>query len=652
VRTVNNTRLVFTKSVLWFILGVASIVAVVRFVRGLGPVTALTDTTPWGLWIGFDVVGGVALAAGGFVLAAAVHILHLERYHVLVRPAILTAFLGYLAVVFGLLADLGRPWNIWRMTFWWQPDSPLFEVGWCVMLYLTVLILEFAPVVFEGLRWNRALTFMRRITLLLVVAGIGLSTLHQSSLGTLFLLIGHRMHPLWYTPIIPLLFLVSAIGLGLCMVATESLVSSWLFRREAEWPVLRGLTRAAAVVLSLYLVLRLGDLIWRGNLAHMLDGTWASALFIVEIAVSALAPVLLFTLPGAAKRPRVLASGAALGVFGFVLHRINVAGLAHVSVTGDPYFPALTELSISLGVVSFMALVFLFFVEHFPVWEEQPDTETHFAPPLLDPVSHTFFGGPWFSRWQMGGLAWVVGVVCGLILLETTTGDGARPRPEPVRAARNVFAERVANPTGLGYRLQQVPTARLAAAEAEADVQPVLLIDANRDGRLVLFAHRAHQEREGGLQSCATCHHRNLRMDEGTPCSTCHLEMYRVTDTFDHAPHVGELGGNHACERCHDAAQPKSRSTAASCESVGCHAAETSQQARIQKTGNFPPGMAPGYREALHGLCIHCHQSHEAEQAVAEPYLSRCAWCHEAKASEPVEGGPGESASIVAARLD
>ena len=626
--TANNPRLIVTKAVLWFLVGVASMVAAVRFLRGMGPVTALTDTTPWGLWIGFDVLGGVALAAGGFVIAAAVHIFHLHRYEVLVRPAILTAFLGYVAVVLGLLADLGRPWNIWRMTFWWQPTSPLFEVGWCVMLYLTVLMLEFAPVAFEGLGWGRPLRLLRRFTLALVIAGIGLSTLHQSSLGTLFLLAGHRMHPLWYSPSLPLLFLVSAIGLGLCMVTVESLASSWLYRREGEWDVLLGVTRAAAVVLGLYLTLRVGDLAYRGRLGHLLDGGWASALFLLEISLSAVVPLLLFTLPRVRDRRRALAAGAVMGVMGFVLHRVDVGGLAHLSVTGDPYVPALTELAISLGVVASMGLVFLFLGERLPVWEHGPDIQAHFAPPLLDPLTRTYFGGLWFGRAQLAGLAFVAGVVSGLVLLETTTADGARPEPRPVRPARTVLAAPLSNPAGSGRRLVQLAADAAAPSGRDTAAWSVLRIDGDQAGEAVLFSHRAHQDRLGGVGSCDRCHHRNLRGDQGTPCATCHSDMYRVTDTFGHRPHVVSLGGNRSCRSCHPADQAKSRATATSCDAAGCHGTETSGQAAIERTGRHGAGMAPGYRTAMHGLCIHCHQAQERAEHAAEPYLSRCTWCH------------------------
>ena len=255
------------KFILWLVAGLAAAVAAARFTQGLGATTNLSDATPWGLWVGFDVMGGVALAAGGFIMTAAVYIFRLERLHGVVRPAVLTAFLGYVAVAVGLLFDLGLPWNIWHMIVFWNPHSPLFEVGWCVMLYLTVLTLEFFPVPAEEFS---ALAKVRRILikvrLPLVIAGIGLSTLHQSSLGSLFLIMPYRLHPLWYSPILPLLFLVSAIALGMMMVTFESHFTAWLYRRKPETEALAPLGGAARWVLLLYLAIRFGDLAIRGQL--------------------------------------------------------------------------------------------------------------------------------------------------------------------------------------------------------------------------------------------------------------------------------------------------------------------------------------------------------------------------------------------------
>jgi Ni/Fe-hydrogenase subunit HybB-like protein len=608
------------------------------------------------LWIGFDVLSGVALAAGGFVIAATVYIFHLERFHGLVRPAVLTAFLGYVAVALGLLADLGRPWNIWRMIFFWQPESPLFEVGWCVMLYLTVLALEFAPVVFEGLHWMRPLRIMHHITLALVIAGIGLSTLHQSSLGTLFLLAQDRMHPLWYSPILPLLFFVSAVGLGLMMVATESTVTSWLYHREGEWPILQGLCRAASIVLLLYFVLRIGDLAVRGQLVHFLESGWLSLLFVVEMSLSVVIPIVLFTLPGTRRARWAITVGSFSGVAGFVLHRADVGGITHMAATGQLYIPALTEILISVGLVSAMALVFLFVVERFPVWEEQPPLPGHFTPPLTDPVTGTYFGGQWFGRAQLSGIAWVVGVVLGVTVLEITTQGGELPNEVAVRAPRAVAALRIDNDGMSTSRL-----VLLEAVEISPDLPDALttgfLIDGDRQGRAVLFDHDEHRRRLGGQASCGRCHHRNLRLDRGTSCTVCHSDMYRCTDTFDHQSHVSVLGANGSCRRCHaDPAVGKTRATSTPC--LECHASEItncfaeerrpwSSQGRAstsQCSGchDFDPattgqddswhrqrcGVAPGYRLAMHRLCIDCHRAEELKAGTEQPYLSRCSCCH------------------------
>jgi Ni/Fe-hydrogenase subunit HybB-like protein len=662
VTTVYNTRVIITKAVLWLLVGAATAVAVSRYVRGLGATTALTDATPWGLWIGFDVLSGVALAAGGFVIAATVYIFHLDRYHGLVRPAVLTAFLGYVAVALGLLADLGRPWNIWRMIIFWQPESPLFEVGWCVMLYLTVLALEFVPVIFEGLHWMRPLRIMRHLTLVLVIAGIGLSTLHQSSLGTLFLLAQDRMHPLWYSPILPLLFFVSAVGLGLMMVATESTVTSWLYHREGEWPILRGLTRAASIVLLVYCALRIGDLAVRGQLGHLLESGWLSFLFIVELGLSVVIPIVLFTLPWTRGTRWAVTVGSFSGVAGFVLHRADVGGITHMAVTGQLYLPALTEILISVGLVSAMALVFLFFVERFPVWEEQPPLPEHFTPPITDPVTGTYFGGQWFGRAQLAGAAWVLGVVLGVAVLETTTHGGELPNEVAVRAPRAVAALRIEEDGKPSSRLVLLEMAEVAADFPEG-LTTGLLIDGDRQGRAVLFDHDGHQQRLGGEASCGRCHHRNLPLDRGTPCTVCHSDMYRCTDIFDHQEHVATLGANESCQRCHrDPAVGKARATATPClechasdiidcfteerhpcvshshvgdtDCSGCHDFDPAATVRDDTWHRQRCGVAPGYRLAMHRLCIDCHCVEESEAGAQQPYLSRCSCCHGHSGSE------------------
>jgi Ni/Fe-hydrogenase subunit HybB-like protein len=651
INTATNMRLIVAKAVLWFLLGIAAVVAVVRYAVGLGATTALTDTTPWGMWIGFDVMAGVALAAGGFVIAATVYIFGRDRYHHISRPAILTAFLGYLAVICGLLVDLGRPWNIWRMIVNWNPHSPLFEVGVCVMLYTTVLALEFAPVVLERFPWARTtVKILRKLTLPIVIVGIALSTLHQSSLGTLFLLQEGRMHPLWFTPILPALFLISAIGLGLGMVTFEGLVTSWLYKRQAEWSQFRGLTRAAAIVLSIYLAARLIDLAVRGNLGYAFDGSWWSILFWIEITMSAVAPILLFSLPHSRGRPWAISWGAVLIVAGFILHRADVGGISHMAVTGEAYVPALSELAISLGVVSLMAVIFLFFVEHLHVWEEKPAAGGTFTKPAFDPLTSMFIGSPWFGGGQRATLAWIVGAVCGLILMEGTLAWRAEPTASPLQPPRTVQATATAIGQTSGHLF------RLASADGQSlvqgqEVQKALLIDSGGAGRFVLFPHGAHQKRLGEESSCNQCHHRNVPLDNGTSCVRCHQDMYRTTDTFNHARHVKAHGQEQSCAVCHpDPRAVKDRFGSKACDS--CHQPIGQSVAFRTMSPDLVPGMAPGYMTAMHGMCIACHQRTELEASREEPYLTLCTTCHRGEFADEIElrRGTGWPAAAMVSR--
>src|SRR5512140_1542630 len=204
-------KLTFWRAVLIVILIVAAYATFVRFFYGLGASTNLSDEFPWGIWIGFDVLCGVMLAAGGFTLMAAIHIFNIKRFRPVVRPAVLTAFLGYLLVCGALMFDLGKPYNIWHPIIMWNPHSVMFEVGWCVMLYTTVLALEFSPLVFERFGWKVPLRIVRRIYVPLVILGVLLSTMHQSSLGSLFLILPGKVHPLWYSAILPVQFFISAL---------------------------------------------------------------------------------------------------------------------------------------------------------------------------------------------------------------------------------------------------------------------------------------------------------------------------------------------------------------------------------------------------------------------------------------------------------
>src|SRR5215469_1878260 len=265
-----------------------------RIFYGLGGSTHLSDKFPWGIWIGFDILCGVGLAAGGFTLVATVHIFNLEKYKPILRPAILTAFLGYVLVVVGLLYDLGRPDRLWHPLVMWNPHSVMFEVAWCVTLYTTVLFLEFLPVVFERFGLHKPLEWVHRISVPLMILGVLLSTLHQSSLGSLFLIVPEKMYPLWYSPTLPAQFYVSAIGVGLAMTIFESWHSSRAFGRALELPLLASMGRVLAVLLAAYLWLRFLDLAHRHVFGLLLRNRMETWLFLLEIALMAVPTVLLF----------------------------------------------------------------------------------------------------------------------------------------------------------------------------------------------------------------------------------------------------------------------------------------------------------------------------------------------------------------------
>jgi Ni/Fe-hydrogenase subunit HybB-like protein len=360
------------QGIFWLLVAAGAYAAFLRFSRGLGAATHLSDQFPWGLWIGFDVLCGVGLAAGGFTLAAIVHVFNIERYRPILRPAILTAFLGYLLVIVALLFDLGRPYRIWHPLIMWNPHSVMFEVAWCVTLYTTVLALEFAPTIFQRLGWIGPLRWMRIVSIPLVIAGVILSTLHQSSLGSLYLIVPNKLHPLWYTPILPLLFFVSAICVGFAMTIFESWHSSRAFGKELESGLLASMARVLAVLLLVYLILRFLDLSQRGALPRLAEPSGEARFFFLEIAFWVVAAVLLF-LPAVRARAGALYAASLLVIFGFVTNRLNVSVTGMEAGSGVRYVPKWTEVAVTLAIVAVGFAIFRFAVQHLPVFSENGD---------------------------------------------------------------------------------------------------------------------------------------------------------------------------------------------------------------------------------------------------------------------------------------
>jgi Ni/Fe-hydrogenase subunit HybB-like protein len=340
---------------------------VIRFTRGLGAATNLSDANPWGLWIGFDILCGVGLAAGGFTITAAVYILHLERFRPIARPAVLTAFLGYLLVVFALMYDLGRPYNIWRAIVFWNPRSVMFEVAWCVMLYTTVLALEFSPMLWERLGWMRLAAALRRVSIPLVGLGVILSTLHQSSLGSLYLIVPTKLYPLWYSPLLPLFFFLSSIAAGMAMVIFESGLSARAFGKALEFDILQRLARGMSVMLALYLLLRAQDLLWRGAWTSLFAPRPETWLFWLEIALFAVPMAFCFS-PRTRSNPQAVFGCSILTVAGFLANRLNVSVTGLEASSGVRYFPSWMEISVTLAIVALGLVLFRLAVRHLAVW--------------------------------------------------------------------------------------------------------------------------------------------------------------------------------------------------------------------------------------------------------------------------------------------
>lgn len=634
MKVVSNQNLERVKLVLWAFMGMWTVVTIARFAHGIGATSGLTDVAPWGFWIAFDVMAGVALAAGGFVVAAIVYIFGLDKYHDLARPAILTALLGYIAVAVGLLYDLGIPWHIWHPMIMPQHHSVLFEVAMCVMCYLTVLTLEFSPAILEHPWFHHPffqslLSFIRKLTIPLVIAGIVLSTLHQSSLGSLFLIQPFRVHELWYSPYIYVLFFVSAIGLGTMMVTLEAILSAWLFGHEVRVDLLGGIGRIASVALSLYVVIRLGDLWHRGILPGGLNGSWQSGLFVVELLISAVIPAVLLAFRRIRESLPGLATCSVMTVLGVIWYRFDVCIIAFSRPEDMSYWPTWTELAVSIGIIAGAILVFIFFNENLRIAGGHGSPTSHPTPPAKHPIAQlAWFGSKFRLASHRHSLAFVLAAAISIGFLPEDAIFGPQPRPTPVHLSRTVeaLATPAPSPIRRAFHLSSL-SGNVPAAQQPAPVS-VMVIDGNRDWRFVPFTHDDHTKALGGRESCRLCHHQNMAFDQNTACSQCHRDMYEFTDTFEHGWHVQKLGGNSACIVCHanDFAR-KRRETALACWQ--CHGDMVVEGSIIPTVEAKLKGFAPGYMEAMHGLCIRCHQQ-LAETQVEKygPDFARCDVCH------------------------
>ena len=489
-RSITLPRLTFWRAVLLLLLAAGTYSTFVRFFEGLGAATNLSDQFPWGLWVGFDILCGVALAAGGFTISAIVYIFHLERFRPIVRPAILTAFLGYLLVVFALMFDLGRPYRVWHPLVLWNPHSVMFEVGWCVTLYTSVLALEFSPIVLERFRMKKLSKLFHVVMPPLVVMGVLLSTLHQSSLGSFYLIIPSKLYPLWYSPFLPVFFFLTALTLGCAMTIVESFLSAKAFKKEIEMPLLSDIGRVLLVLLGVVFLARLLDLSNRGVLPLAFGRTYEGRLFLAEIFIGLVAPAALLAFPAIRASRRGLFASALLVVLGVVMNRLNVSITGMERSSGVSYAPSLTEISITLMIVGIGFAVFTLAAKYLPVFKHaahgaEPEPEPEAEPEWVEPI----WARPEPARRPLlGGLA-LVGAVTALLFVSAIglTDQGIRRKPEPATPATSPAIE--------------VPRTALQSFRMPADAPFPQSPDSPAP---VVFRHSVHVD--AGSPECLSCH--------------------------------------------------------------------------------------------------------------------------------------------------
>ena len=359
--------------VLVALMGIAAVVAVYRLMFGIGAASNLNDLWPWGLWIGFDVLGGVAMAAGAFLIAGAVYILNWKKYRCIARASILNAFFGYLLAAISITLDVGRSFVIWHPLVMWQINSVMFLVAVHLVLYLSTLATESSPMVLEKLGWQRALSFVNRIMVGAVLFGVALSLLHQSSLGANYLIVPGKLSPIWYSKLLPYHFLVSAVMLGLAIVSFETLLTGKVFKHRVPREVVEGLARGVLVVGSLYLVMKLWHLVTGPGVGAVLDGSLLGNLYLIELVVGVLLPLGLLSLRSVRTSAERIFVVDILVILGVLMNRMNVGvfGVSEYAARfGGDYFPSWMEFAMSLGLVSFAIFGFKLCAKYLPLFPE------------------------------------------------------------------------------------------------------------------------------------------------------------------------------------------------------------------------------------------------------------------------------------------
>jgi len=396
------TRLRLPEITLWrvivgLIFAAGAWATYLRFAKGFEVATNLSNAQPWGIWVGLATLCGVGLSAGGFTIAGAVYLLGMERYRPVARAAVVIAFLGYLSVVLGYAWELGLPWNFWHPLVMWNRASVLFEVVWCIVLYTTVLALEFSPALIEKLPWKRTreslLHWHHRILIALVLVGVLLSSLHQSYLGGLFIIFKGKMYPLWYSNYQTTLFYTSAIPAGIAMVIMALYLSVRSLNVRIDMRILDDFSRIVAPMLVVFTLFRFADLAKQHALGYLFKPVIETAYFWGEMALFVAVPLVLFNLPQVRRKPIGLYWASAVTIAGFMVHRLDVSIISLERATHAGYVPKWPELAVTLMLVTAAVLAFRLAVLHLKILPRTLEVST---PPFQLPrtVKYVFPARP------------------------------------------------------------------------------------------------------------------------------------------------------------------------------------------------------------------------------------------------------------------
>jgi Ni/Fe-hydrogenase subunit HybB-like protein len=375
----NGHRITLWRLLVALIFAAGAWATYLRFVKGFEVATNMSNAQPWGIWVGVGTLCGVGLSAGGFAIAAAVYLMGMERYRPILRAAVMIAFLGYLSVCVGYAWELGLPWNFWHPLVMWNRSSVLFEVVWCIMLYTTVLALEFSPAMVERIPWRPVrewyLHWHHRILIGLVLIGVLLSSLHQSFLGGLFIIFKGKMYPLWYSQYQTTLFYLSALSAGMAMVIMALYLSVRSLNVRIDLRILEEVSRVITPLLAVFALFRFGDLARQNALSYLFLPVEETAYFWLEIALFIVAPLVLFNLRRVRQSPLGLYWASAVTVAGFMVQRINVSITSLERATHAGYVPKWPELAVTVMLAASTVMAFRWAVLHlkiFPRVEPQP----------------------------------------------------------------------------------------------------------------------------------------------------------------------------------------------------------------------------------------------------------------------------------------